>query len=194
MDEEKSKIHVRVIIEMMGAPKEHIVKTMDMLISKIKEDDEENGNIKMIGSETAEPVEKDNLWSLFSEMEVEVKDVPALMGFCFDYMPSSVEIIKPASFSFQSSDFTGMLNDMQERLHQIDMMLKGVNAENQLLRKNGSMLLNNIVILLLKGGEKDINALSEGAGIPADQLKKFLGVLVKDGRIKESKGIYSIAS
>jgi len=105
MDQEKSKIHARVIIEMMGAPKEHIVKTMEMLIDKIKEDEKEEGNIKMIGSETADPVEKDSLWSIFSEIEVELKDVPSLIGFCFDYMPSSVEIISPNQFSFDSPDF-----------------------------------------------------------------------------------------
>jgi len=73
------------------------------------------------------------------------------------------------------------------------MVLKGVNAENQILKKNGTMLLNNIVILLLKGSDKDINALSDSAGVPADQLEKFVEVLVKDGRIKKSDSRYSLA-
>ena len=189
MEEEKPKVHARVIIDMMGAPKEHIVQTMELLIKKIDTDD----NVTLVEAETAEPIEKESMWSLFSEIEITVKDIQYLIGFCFDYMPSSVEIIKPDKFRFDSLDFAGVLNDVQARLHQIDMILKGINAENKLLKKNGSMLLNNMVLLLLKEGEKDIDALAKGTGIPGDQLKQFLDVLTKGGRIKEIAGKYSLA-
>ena len=189
MEEEKQKVHARVIIDMMGAPKEHIVQTMELLIKKIDTDE----IITLVEAETAEPIEKDNMWSLFSEIEITVKDIPSLIGFCFDYMPSSVEIIKPDKFRFDSLDFAGMLNDVQARLHQFDMILKGINAENRLLKKNGSMLLNNMVLLLLKDGEKDIDALAKGTGIPGEQLKQFLDVLTKGGRIKEIAGKYTLA-
>jgi len=188
MGEEKQKIHSRIIIEMAGAPKEHLVKTMELFIQKMKEDE----YVKLIGEETADPVEKDKMWSLFSEMEIEVKDIALLIGFCFDYMPSSVEIISPENFRLNSTDFAGMLNDMQGRLHEIDIVMKGMSAENQLLKKNGSMLLNNIILFLLKEGEKELAELSVGAGIPEDQLKKFLDVLVKNNKIKESGSRYSV--
>lgn len=188
MDDEKQRIHARIIIEMMGAPKEHIVKTMELLIEKMKEDE----NVNLIGAENADPIEKDKMWSFFSEMEIEVKDASMLIGFCFDYMPSSVEILSPNNFSLNSAVLGGLLNDMQTRLHQVDMVLKGVSAENQLLKKNGTMLLNNIIILLLRESEKSLDELSKRAGIPADQLKKFLEVLVNNNKITESEGKYSM--
>lgn len=186
MDEEKQKVHARVIIDMMGAPKEHIVQTMEILIKKIDDDE----NIVLVGAETADPIEKDTMWSLFSEIEITVKDIPQLIGFCFDYMPSSVEVLKPDNVKLAALDFAGMLNDIQARLHQIDMILKGVNAENRLLKKNGTMLLNNMVLLLLKDGEKDLDALAKGTGVVGEQLKKFLDVVAKGGRIKENAGKY----
>ena len=42
-------------------------------------------------------------------------------------------------------------------------------------------------------GEKDIDALAKGTGIPGEQLKQFLDVLTKGGRIKEIAGKYTLA-
>mgnify|MGYP006282711031 CR=1 FL=1 len=185
MDE---KIHARVIIEMMGAPKEHIEKTMKILLEKLQSDEE----VTLVGHETADATQKEKYWSLFTEAEVSVKNIPDLIGFCFDYMPSSVEILSPSKFTFNSHDFAGIINDMQTRLHQIDMVLKGVNAENQVLKKNGTLLLTNIITLLLKQGTKDSDELARGAGIPKEQLKDFLDFLVKNKKITETNGKYSL--
>ena len=64
MDE---KIHARVIIEMMGAPKGHVEKTMQLLLEKLEQDEA----IALVGHETADPAEKDKFWVDVNNLRVD---------------------------------------------------------------------------------------------------------------------------
>src|SRR3989344_3928264 len=88
-----ANLKARAIIEILGSPEEHVKKTMQMILDKIKQ----YPDTKII-KEKMFPAEKmgdKNLWSTFTELDMEVKNVQILTGFCFDFMPSSLEIIEP---------------------------------------------------------------------------------------------------
>ncbi|MEK6904179.1 MAG: hypothetical protein AABW87_01150 [Nanoarchaeota archaeon] len=127
------KIKARAIIEVLGSPESHVNEVMKALVDKIKTKKE----ITLVKEETfkAKKMEKQPLWSTFTEAEIDFKDVNALLGFCFDFMPSSIEIIEPEELKMNISDLTDFANDLTARLHQYDMILKNIHAENVLLKR-----------------------------------------------------------
>ena len=116
MDKIKQKInegwiHCNFIIEMLGKPKEHLEKTLKEYIELLKKDK----TIEIIKEDYVEPEEKDGLFTMFVELETLMKDTKRIVEFCFDYMPSSVEIIEPSNLNYSSNDFSDILNDLQAR-------------------------------------------------------------------------------
>src|SRR3989338_6049059 len=89
---EKTHLRCKIIIEILGKPKEHVEKTIRDYVETIKKD---SGFIVM-NSDFADADEKEGgLWASFVELDIVIKGLPKLIAFCFDYMPSSVEILKP---------------------------------------------------------------------------------------------------
>jgi hypothetical protein len=196
MDKIKQKVeegwmHCIFIIEMLGKPKEHLEKTLKGYIITLKKDKK----VKILKEEYAEP-EKDKdskLYTIFVELEVLINGATKVVDFCFDYLPSSVEILDPTSVEYQSQDFSSLLNDLLARLHQIDMALKNSNQENTILKKNSAIFLRNIIYLSLKQGKKKLTELSKDSGVPEQDLDKFLGILIKEKKLKMDKKSYSLS-
>jgi len=184
------KIHVRckVIIEILGKPKDHVEKTLRLYIEKIKNDPE----LIVLNEEFSEAVEKEKLWATFSELEMVIKGIPKLIAFCFDYMPSSVEIIKPDEFIMKKSNIENLINDLQARLHTVDMIVKKQKNENDYLKHNLNKVVSNVILISLASRSMDKENLSKVSGISDNELKIFLDKLIKENKISEEKGIYSI--
>ena len=180
MEEKIQGIRFRTIIEMLGKPKEHIEKTLRDFVERIREDSE-----YILAKENyAESVPRENLWSTYAELEVVTKDISRIMAFCFEYMPSSVEILMPQNFTIENHVVTGMLNDLQGRLHNVDMIIKRLRAENDLLKRNMKISIENLITILLKLNAMSFDELSTYTGINRDELSAFLSVLIKDSKIK----------
>lgn len=188
----ENKILVRTIIHMIGKPKEHLSQIIRDYMAELKK---EKG-VAVVKEDYAEPEEQKeakDMFSTFVEVEIEFDDIDKLMWFCFDYMPSSIEIVYPENFEYSAHDFTNYLNEIQGKLHKLDMLIKNFEAENKVIKKNGLTLLKNLIIVILKLKDSDIHEISKEAGVPEDQIDKFLKVMVHDGRIKESNGVYRLA-
>ena len=130
---ENIPLKVKTIIQVLGAPEKHVQETLKKVVDKVKE-------VKEIQVEKEElfdtqQMEDKKLWNNFAELELQFKEVGALINFCFDFMPSSVEIIEPAKIDAAREPLTNLLNDLIERLHQYDMLLKNLHAENVMLKK-----------------------------------------------------------
>jgi len=182
----QDNVLARVIIEMLGAPKEHIEKTLKDYVEKLKQDKE----MKILKEELAPAKEQKKLFSTFAELEILFSNSQKLVDFCFDAMPSSVEIIRPEKIIVDSSSFTDTLNDMQAKLHNNDMIIKTLRAKSALLDKNAKAVLRNFIYFLIKDEPRPIEYLSEEMGIGAKQLRPFLDELIKAGNIAEKEGKY----
>ena len=128
-------IKANTIIEIVGKPKEHIIEVMDKAVSLIKT----NNSFRYISHSTETPhsiPQSDKIFSTFSEFEIEFPDLLSLSGFCFDFMPSSIEIIEPENIKTKSSELNDTLNDLLAKLHQYDMVLKKYILEEQSKKKN----------------------------------------------------------
>jgi len=145
---EQTHIRCKTIIEVLGKPREHVEKTIRDYVEKIKADSE----LVILKSYFSEAAEKEKLWAEFVELDMVVKGIPKLIGFCFDYMPSSIEITKPEEFVVRKSTVENFINDLQARLHQVDMVVKKQENENTFLKKNLSKAASNLILLSLASG------------------------------------------
>jgi hypothetical protein len=129
---------------------------------------------------------------MFVELEALAKDTSELVFFCFDYMPSSIEIIEPEELKYKKGDFSAFLNDLQARLHNIDMALKQYKARNTMLIKNSAILLRNIIIVFLEQGPRTRKDISKRVGLPEDKIENILKIMIKENRIKKKGKNYEL--
>jgi len=179
---EKGQLMGRAIIEMLGAPKEHIEQTLKDYIERIKQ---ENSDIEIIKEEFDEATEQGKLFASFVELEIWFKNMASVMNFCMESMPSSIEILEPEKILMNTTDFSGMLNDLQGKVHKIDFSLKALHAENNILKKNNQALVKNIVVVCIRTGNDTIEKIVENTGIDEKHLKPVLDELIERGSIKK---------
>ena len=184
----EGQVLARVIIEMLGAPKEHIEATIRDYVKKLKEDEE----IEIIKEEFSSAKEQGKFFAVFVELEIWFKEVPKLVEFCFDAMPSSVEIIEPTELRFEAGELSGLINDLQARIHQLDMIVKDLNAKLRLVDKNAMTVLENFAVNLLKDGGKTQEEMGKLIGMKPGTLTKFLEQYEKDGKIKKENDKYML--
>jgi hypothetical protein len=80
----------------------------------------------------------ERMWSGFLEIELLIDRLATLIGVCFDFMPSSVEIIEPEKLSEDSEYMSDVLNDLTARLHQYDAVAKMLRAKLTMQEKEKS--------------------------------------------------------
>jgi hypothetical protein len=188
---EKGQVHFRTIIEVVGRPKEHVKDTAQNYVEKIKKDEKFNiektefAEIKRIEEEKEE-----ELWSTFIDVELWAKNLPSVVDFCFDYMPSSVEIIQPKELHLKEREVSGLLNDLQANLHKMNIFVKNMNNENLNLKRNAHNLLWNIIVVMTMKQGKTLEQLSAVTGFAPDNLKNFLDKLEEQGKIEKKEGKY----
>jgi len=126
-----NKIHAKIVIEILGTPKEHVEETIKKVIENLKKEE----GVKLLKEVTYKAEKIKEMWSTFSELDIGLEDATKLVGICFDYMPSSVEIIEPLKMNIETTMISELLNDLLARLHKTDMLLRNAIAENQLLKQ-----------------------------------------------------------
>jgi len=184
--EAPGNILVRTIIEMLGAPKEHIEKTLKDYVEKLKTDKE----FSIVKEEIVPAKEQDKLFSVFAELDIRFKTAQQLVDFCFDSMPSSVEIIEPSQLTLSAGALSDTLNDMQAKIHRNDMIVKTLKAKGSLVDKNAKSLLRNFVFFLIDDEPKTVEYISKKIGVKVEQITPFLKELTKEGKVIEKEGRY----
>lgn len=193
MQEEKQGEHAhircRTIIEVLGKPKEHVEDAIKDYIEHIKEDSE----LVVLNEEYSEAKQQGNLWSKFVELDLVVKGTKKLISFCFEYMPSSIEVAKPEHLIMANAEVSNFLNDLQARLHSVDMVVKQLKAENDFLRHNMNAVLHNTVMICLKVSKLSLEQLSNITGVDKKELEIFVGKMLKENKIKKEDDLYVLA-
>lgn len=187
---EEGQILTRIILEMLGGPKNHIEKTMVDYVESIK-NHADYDIIKEYISDSNEQEDK-KLFSLYAELEIWFKDAEKLLAFCFDSLPSSIEIIEPEEFKFKSNQFAGLLNDLQAKLHFLDMSLKNHKADKTAAAHTFKTLTENFIGYCLKNGMNDAKEIAKTIGIAEDKTIKMLDDLASKSIIKKDNNKYSL--
>lgn len=170
----------RFIIEILGAPKEYIVKALKEHIEKIKKE-----GVKVKKETYEEPAQKKELWMQFVEIEASFKNPTELLNFCFDSMPSSVEILSPETLSFDTKELEDFLNDFQAKLHHTDKMLKNLQAQKNVLDRNAVNMVHNFVLHACTVKPQKLEELSKLVGIGEKELKPFVEQLAEKEMLKK---------
>lgn len=180
--------HIRIIVEVVGKPKDYVKKSLKDHLNNIKSD-----KTYLVVKETIEPVEKhENYFSTFAEIELLVKKPSDIMSLCFDYMPSSVEILAPERMMIKNNEFAGFLNDLQARLHALNTGIIQLKDKNTLYVKNTAVLLRNFIVVLLSSRQLTIEEMQPYLGVAKENIEKVLVVLIKEGKVKKQGKKYTI--
>jgi len=174
-------------LEVAGQPESYVNDTLKQYIAQIKE-----AKIKIVDSHIEKAEKKEQFYSSFAELEIAAKKPSELMGFCFDFMPASIEIIEPSDISFSGYELSSVLNDLQARLHRFDLAVKELTAKNKILDENAKLILRNNILLSLKEKAKTLEQVSKNIGIDADKTELFLDALVTQGFINKNKDLYAL--
>lgn len=124
-------LEIRAIMEILGSPKSHVENTAKILLDKVKERKE----IELLKSFTSDAKQVKQFWSCFVEIEIRLENLDKLIGFCFDFMPSSIDILEPSSLEINAREINGFVNDLMARLHRYDMFLKNLRAHAIMLQE-----------------------------------------------------------
>jgi len=133
-------VTAKAVIEVLGKPKEHVEKTMKDILDMLKKGEVKEGAKKakyeLLKAQIYEAEKSgDVLWSGIMDLELKFRDLESLIGFCFDYMPSSIDIAEPKKIEFDATTMNGLLNDLIAQVHKYDMLYKKLRAANLLLQK-----------------------------------------------------------
>ena len=190
-DLENQRILFRAIIEVLGKPKEHVDELLREHVSTIKE----QSRYEIAKENFAEPESQgDDVFSAFCELEIWANDTPALVEFCFDFLPSSIEVIEPDVIVYSTTELMHILNDMVARLLNVEREAKTSALKQSILEQNGMHLLKNCVKLSLRDQHLTVDALSSLIEIPEKDLKIFLESFVKQGIIQKNGDKYTVAN
>ncbi|HIG97868.1 TPA: hypothetical protein HA231_00380 [Candidatus Woesearchaeota archaeon] len=184
---EKGYMRAHAVIEIVGSPKEHVEDTLRLVLKKLRE---EKG-VDIVGGKVHEPRAQGAFFSTFAELDILIRDFSTLAGVCFNYLPSSVEVLEPSSFKLAPAELAGLFNDLLGRLHEMDLRLKNTNAANILLDGNLGNLLKNFVLMLLGSGSRTLGDLSKAVGIAEQPLEPFLARFASEGLIRKEGHHYT---
>lgn len=182
------KILFRAVIEVLGKPPEHVEKSLKEYVENIKKS--KNYEVSKEKYAQIQKQEEQELWSNFAELEIKTGKVEHLTSFCFEYMPSMIEVLEPEEISWSEQEFSVFLNDLQSRLHQIDLIAKQVKVENDQLKRNQAGLLRNYIQVLLSHNNLTSEQLSQLIGVNKDKLEDYLDLLIDEGKIGLKEKIY----
>lgn len=183
-------IYARAIVEIAGSPKEFIEKTMGLLLEHIEA--QEGYTVKKKKRFKAKKYDK--VFSTFSELEIVFSDFYKLIQFCFETLPSSIEILEPQRLELRREDLADMINDLLLRLHKSDMVVKETRAKNKLLEDANKLLVKNAIAMALRGGAKTAEEISRATGIKQPNLDSILAFYEGRGLIKKEGNKYSLVA
>ena len=124
-------ITIKTLVEIAGFPESHVNEIMEKILEKLEK---ENG-IKIIKKDVGKAEKVKEMYSSFADMELDVDNLQVLMSFCFDYTPTSIEIVDIKELTFKVKELTNSLNDMLSKLHQYNYLVTNMHAENTVLKQ-----------------------------------------------------------
>ena len=181
-------IDFSAVIEVLGKPKEHVNGMLSSIIKKLEVD--KRFTLKETKRHASVLQEGSSLFATFVELSLSSNNHQDMINFCFDFMPSSIEIAKPSELGLSAADFTNFLNDLQAKLHQVDMLAKKMKMERDVLAKNMGGLLKNYLLVLLNNNKLSIEALAGYTGVEPDKLADYLDRLIDQGKIDLDGDLY----
>jgi len=134
MSSDNVKVSAVMILDIIGRPPEHLVKSLEKIIEEMGKEKGVTLKSKQIKEPTLMKDQKD-FYTTFAEIEVEVDEILYLAILMFKYMPAHIEIISPELIALSNNGFNDILNELTRRLHGYDEIARIMQIEKQILLK-----------------------------------------------------------
>ncbi len=180
----------RIICEILGGPKEHVEETIKVLVEKARQKDKRI----CLSGKIFDTVKQEEFFSAFAEMEILFFSKQALIDFCFNFMPSSVELMSPAHIEMSAQEFSNWINEIQGRVHEIDKIGKEGNAIKRLMNKRIAAIIRYNMLSHLKKENLEKEALRQLVGIDEISFDRYFETLRQRGEIVEKNGRCTLGS
>ena len=131
---ETKKITAVMILEIIGAPAEHLVKTLEEITKEMGNEKDVKINNKKI-HEPTELKDRKDFFTTFAEVEVEVEGALQLAILMFKYMPAHVEVVSPESINLTNNEYGDILSELTRRLHKYDEVARVIQMEKNIIEK-----------------------------------------------------------
>lgn len=121
-----------MIVEVLGRPVAHLKETLQKIVDDISNE----SPVDLIKSKINEPTlvkDQKDLFTTFAEIELKVESTQNLTPLIFKYMPAHIEVVEPEELILTNSTLQDMLNDLTQRLHKYDEVVRVIQTEKQIL-------------------------------------------------------------
>jgi hypothetical protein len=125
------QFRVKAIIEILGKPKEHVESTLKNVLEEL----EKREGLSILEKEIAATKELEKFFSTYVDLEIKLNSLDSLIDFCFDFLPSSLEILEPEKIELESGELAEFMNDLLAKLHQQSMAIRNLHAENVVMKE-----------------------------------------------------------
>lgn len=183
----KGYLYVGVMFELVGSPKDHVKKALEVVEKTVKEEPD----IIWVGHETGEPEKvQGGLWGAFLDAELIVKDLHKLSWLAFNFAPAAIELLDPSEIKIKEKQLTDFFGDMLSQVHAINAALIDTRSKNTALQKNINAILRNAILVALVDKELSGSSISKLVGIPEKQLEPIFEAMIKEKTLKNSGNTY----
>ena len=134
MTKETKGIRAVLILDIVGKPAEHLIKTLEGMIDKMNNEKGVVVQEKKIKKPVLMKDSKD-FYTTFGEIEVEVETFSQLADLMFKYMPAHIEVVEPESISLTNNNLGEILTELTQKLHRYDEVARILEMQNQQMQK-----------------------------------------------------------
>lgn len=185
--EEKGYLHLSVLFEVVGNPKEHV----ESMLKKVMEGVKSNKGVIVFKEDYGAPEDAgENLWGTFCEAELLIKNVDLISWVAFNFSPASIEIKAPKKITLTDKNLNSLSGEMLSALHQNNMNLMRIKSESKEILLNFNTLARNAILLSLKDGAKLPADVARSVGIDDKSTVKFLDAMVKEKTVDKQGDEY----
>jgi hypothetical protein len=184
---EKGYLHLSVLFEIVGNPKEHVENMIKKVIDGVKSNkgiivfDEEFGDAEDAG---------EGLWGVFCETEMLIKDLNILSWLAFNFSPASIEIKAPKELVIKDKKMTDFMGDLLSQLHQSNMNTIRAKSETKELLLNFNALARNAVFLAIGSDKKTPVEVAKVIGMTPEGISPVLEAMVKEKTLNKEGDKY----
>jgi hypothetical protein len=184
---EEGYIHINVLFEVVGNPKEHV----EAMIRKVMEGIKANKDIKVF-KEDYEAAEDagEGLWGTICESEMLIKNVGILSWIAFNFSPASIEIKEPKQITMKDKEMTDFVGELLAQLHQNNMVLIQAKSDSKGLLMNFNALMRNAVLISVQGDEKTADEIGKAIGIDEKGIMPVLDAMIKEKTLAKKDDKY----
>jgi hypothetical protein len=142
LDSKVKWIKATIILEIMGKPPEHLVKTLEEIIKNIGEEKGVSVSSKKI-NEPAPMKDSKEFYTTFAEVDLEVEDILYLTIIMFKYMPAHIEVLEPELIALTNNGWSDILSELTRRLHGYEEIARILKLQNMKMQKKMQELMTN---------------------------------------------------